>query len=93
MTEKQEQKSKISIATKGRSLVGTVISDKMTKTVTVQWEERIYVPKYERYTKKRSKVKAHNPESINAKKGDVVKITQTRPLSKTKHFVVVEVLK
>ncbi len=83
--------SKSSISLRGKEFVGKVTSAKMSKTVTVSWEWRRYVPKYERYEKKRSKVKAHN--TINAKEGDIVRIRETRPLSKTKHFVVVEILK
>ena len=85
---KMEQKT----STRGRTFTGTVISDKMSKTVTVEWERSKYISKYERYEKRRSKVKAHNPDSINAKEGDIVKIEETRPLSKTKHFVVTEIL-
>jgi small subunit ribosomal protein S17 len=81
------------ITTRGRTFKGTVVSDKAQKTVTVEWDRRIYIPKYERYLKKRSKVKAHNPEEINAKLGDVVIIKETRPISKTKKFVVTEVVK
>ena len=77
---------------RGRIFTGTVVSDKMAKTVTVAWTRRMHVPKYERYEKKRSKIAAHNPGCINAKKGDVVRIAESRPLSKTKHFVVIEVL-
>lgn len=75
---------------RGRTFTGTVISDKMRNTVTVEWNRKVLVPKYERYVKKRSKVKAHNPECIAAVEGDVVKIAECRPLSKTKNFVVVE---
>ncbi len=81
-----------STSIRGRKFTGTVVSDKMTKTVTVAWIRRMSVPKYERYEKKRSKIAAHNPDCINAKKGDVVRVAETRPLSKTKHFVVIEVL-
>ncbi|MBU1597351.1 MAG: 30S ribosomal protein S17 [Nanoarchaeota archaeon] len=80
------------ISTRGRIFSGLVINDKMAKTVSVSWGRKVHVPKYERFEKRRSKVKAHNPECINAKKGDVVKIIETRPLSKTKNFVVIEVL-
>lgn len=76
----------------GRSYVGTVVSDKMAATVVVAWKRRIYISKYERYAVKTSKVKAHNPDSISAKEGDVVRIVQCRPLSKTKNFIVVEKL-
>ncbi len=81
------------ISTRGRKFIGEVISDKMSKTVTVQWDRTKYIPKYERYEKRRTKVKAHNPESINAEKGDIVKIEETRPISKTKNFIVTEIIK
>lgn len=77
----------------GKEFVGVVISDKAHKTVTVEWERRRLIPKYERYERRYSRVYAHNPETINAKMGDTVRIKETRPLSKTKHFVVVEVMK
>ena len=80
-------------STRGRTFVGTVIADKMHKTVTVEWEGKRYVPKFERYSKTRTRVKAHNPENINAKVGNVVQIMETRPVSKTKNFVVTKVLK
>jgi len=76
------------IRTHGRSFVGVVISTKMAKTATVEWETKRYIPKFERYEKKRTRVKAHN--QTDAKKGDIVRITQTRPLSKTKHFIIIE---
>ncbi|MHC1611090.1 MAG: 30S ribosomal protein S17 [Candidatus Methanospirareceae archaeon] len=75
---------------RGQILEGEVVSDKAPKTVVVQ---RIYlkkIQKYERYEKRRSKIHAHNPPCINARVGDVVKIAECRPLSKTKSFVVVE---
>jgi small subunit ribosomal protein S17 len=77
----------------GKEFVGTVISDRATKTVTVEWERRRLIAKYERYEKRYSRVYAHNPITINAKMGDTVRIQETRPLSKTKNFVVVEVIK
>jgi len=81
------------LSTRGRKFIGEVVSDKMSKTVTVQWDRRKYIPKYERYEKRRTKVKAHNPETINAEKGDIVRIEETRPISKTKNFVVSEIVK
>jgi len=80
------------ISVKGRRFTGTVISDKMHKSVTVMWEFRRIVKKFERYEIKRSKIKAHNPPCINAKLGDKVTIQETRPLSKTKNFVVVQII-
>ena len=80
------------IKRRGRMFTGVVISDKMNKTVTVQWDRTEFVPKFERYIKKRSKVKAHSPECLEVKTGDIVKISETRPISKTKNFVVIEKL-
>ena len=79
-----------SLTVKGRSFVGTVISSKMHKTVVVSWERKHFLPKYERFEKRKTKLHVHNPLCINAKEGDIVRIMQTRPLSKTKNFVVVE---
>jgi len=81
-----------SISTRGRVFEGVVISDKMRQTVTVEWERKKYDSKYERYERRRTRVKAHNPDEINAKEGDTVRIKETRPLSKTKNFIVIEIL-
>ncbi len=81
-----------SIPLRGRIFTGTVISDRMRNTVTVEWKRRKNYPKYERYSKTTSNVKAHNPPCMAAKEGQKVKIAETRRLSKTKTFVVVDVL-
>ncbi len=78
---------------RGKSFTGTVVSAKMHRTVVVEWERRVLIPKYERYEKRRSKISAHNPDELNAKEGDLVRIKETRPVSKTKNFVVIEILK
>ena len=75
---------------RGRTFVGTVISAKMQKTATIEFKRKIMVKKYERYTNKRTRIKAHNPECIKAEEGDIVRIVECRPLSKTKNFVIVE---
>lgn len=80
------------IKVRGRKFVGLVTSAKATKTVTVQWEHRKFLPKFERFERRRSKVNAHSPTCIAAHEGDTVRIAETRPLSKTKHFVVIEKL-
>lgn len=77
---------------RGRTFTGTVISAKMQRTATVEWNRRVNLPKYERYTVKRTRVKAHNPDTIKAEEGDIVRIHECRPLSKTKHFMIVEKL-
>jgi len=78
---------------RGREFIGKVITDKMSKTIRVEWARQARIPKYERLLKKRSRVHAHNPPCISAKVGDRVRIGECRPISKTKTFVVLEVLK
>lgn len=80
------------VSIRGKTFVGTVVSDSMQKTVKVEWENMIQSQKFRRYLKTKTRVAAHNPVEINAKKGDLVLIGETRPLSKTKHFAVLKVL-
>jgi len=79
-----------SLSTRGSQLTGTVVSDKMSNTVVVQIDYLQQYPKFKRFAKKRSKIHAHNPPCIDASKGDIVKIMECRPLSKTVSFVVIE---
>ncbi|RME55511.1 30S ribosomal protein S17 [Candidatus Woesearchaeota archaeon] len=79
-----------SVAVRGRVFVGNVIKQDINKTVTVEWPRQNYLYKYERFEKRRSRVKVHNPPCLNVKVGDKVKIIETRPISKTKNFVVIE---
>lgn len=81
------------IKLRGRQFLGKVISKDVHRTANIQWEFQEKLKKYERYKKRISKVKAHNPSCIDAEVGDIVKIVETRPISKTKKFVVVEVAK
>jgi small subunit ribosomal protein S17 len=77
---------------RGRVLEGTVISAKMDKSVIVKRDYQFYVPKFKRYERRHSHIPAHNPPCLNAKEGDVVKVAECRPISKTISFVVVEKL-
>ncbi len=77
---------------RGKLLEGKIVSDKMNKTVVVRKEFMTKLDKYERFEKRSTKVSAHIPDCINVKTGDNVKIMECRPLSKTKKFVVVEVI-
>jgi small subunit ribosomal protein S17 len=70
---------------------GYVVSDKMEKTVVVEVEDRVKHPLYGKVLRRTSKVKAHD-EANSAGVGDLVLITETRPLSATKRWRVVEVL-
>ena len=74
---------------RGVVIKGVVVSTAMQRTVVVEKERLHYVPKYERYEKRTSRYKAHLPPCIEVQKGDEVVIMECRPLSKTKHFVVV----
>lgn len=71
--------------------VGTVISDKMDKTIVVQLERYVSHPFYTKKVKSTQKFKAHD-ENNDAREGDRVRIMQTRPLSKTKDWRLVEIL-
>lgn len=75
-----------------REIMGTVVSDKMNKTIVVQVERKVKHPFYGKYVRKRSKMYAHD-EDNKSKMGDLVLIKQSRPLSKTKRWVLVEVVK
>ncbi len=74
-----------------KELIGTVISDKMAKTVVVRVDRRVPHPKYGKVMTKSSKFYAHDEED-KAKLGDRVRIVETRPLSKLKRWRVVEIL-
>ena len=78
------------ISLRGRVFTGTVTSTKMANTITVEWQRSRYIPKYERYDKRRTRVHAHMPAGAVANVGDIVKIMETRPISKTKSFIFVE---
>lgn len=75
-----------------RSVIGQVVSNKMNKTIVVQIERKVKHPMYGKYVKRLTKMYAHD-EDNTSQIGDVVKIQQTRPLSKTKRWKLVEVLK
>jgi small subunit ribosomal protein S17 len=78
------------LSVRGRVFTGTVVSDKMSKTVVVECEHMHKVGKYERYERRTSKLHAHNPPCINAHVGDKVKFMECRKLSKTKTFAIVQ---
>ena len=70
-----------------QTLVGRVVSDKMDKTVTVLVERRVTHPLYAKVVKRSKKYHAHD-ETNQYKEGDLVEIKSTRPVSKTKAWVV-----
>ena len=81
-----------SLSVRGRIIKGIVVSKDVHTSATIESERTIYIKKYERYLKKKSRIRVHNPPCINAQIGDEVKAMECHPLSKTKHFVIVEKL-
>jgi small subunit ribosomal protein S17 len=74
-----------------RRTVGRVVSNKMNKSVTVSVERRIKHPAYGKYIKRTTKIMAHD-EDNSCKEGDIVAISECRPLSKRKAWRVVEII-
>lgn len=78
--------------TKRKDLQGLVVSNKMNKTVVVQVERKFAHPKFKKVVKSTSKYKAHDEEN-ECNPGDFVRIGETRPLSKTKRWRLLGIIK
>ena len=78
-------------STRKRTLIGKVVSDKRTKTVTVLIERRVKHELYGKIVGKSSKYHAHD-ENGEYKMGDTIEITESRPLSKTKNWVATKLI-
>ena len=74
-----------------KTRVGSVVSDKMDKTIVIAIENRVQHPLYKKIVKKTYKIKAHD-ENNECSIGDVVKVMETRPLSKEKRWRLVEII-
>ncbi len=72
-----------------RVLTGTVVSDKMEKTVVVRIDRRVIHPLYKKIITRSKKYAAHD-ETNNLVVGDMVRIRECRPISRNKHFEVIE---
>jgi small subunit ribosomal protein S17 len=99
--DKKAQQSNIAVAgneirvgTRGRVFEG-IITKKFPKRIVIEFERMIYVRKYERYAKLKTKIHARLPEIMDKdiKVGDLVRVHECRPLSKIIHFVVVKKIK
>ncbi|MBI3190551.1 30S ribosomal protein S17 [archaeon] len=75
---------------RGRIFKGRVVSSKVTNTAIVQWNYYNYNSKYERYERRKTRIACHNPLCIAAQTGDMVRIGECRPISKSKSFVIFE---
>ena len=74
-----------------KQIIGEVISDKMDKTITVEVATFVAHPLYKKQIKKSARFKAHDEENV-AKIGDKVRLMETRPLSKTKRWRLVDIV-
>lgn len=74
-----------------RAMQGTVVSDGMNKTISVRVERVFKHPKYKKYIRRHEKYLAHDEED-SANVGDIVRIVECRPLSKTKRWRLTEIL-
>ena len=74
-----------------KTRVGVIVSDKMDKTIVVAVKDNVRHPLYNKIIKKTYKLKAHD-ENNECKKGDTVKVMETRPLSKDKRWRLVEIM-
>jgi len=76
---------------KARTLQGKVVSNKMDKSITVAIERQVKHPIYGKYIKRTTKIHAHD-ETNQCNEGDIVTISQCRPLSKTKSWTLAEIV-
>ena len=79
------------INVKKEILQGSVVKKQVNRSAIIEWFRPFPVPKYERYEIRKSRLKVHNPPCINAEIGDQVLVARTRPLSKTKHHVIIQI--
>ena len=91
MSEKETTTSATTVRNRRKIREGVVVSDKMDKTVVVAVEDRVKHPLYGKVIRRTSKLKAHD-ENNACGVGDRVSIMETRPLSATKRWRVVEIL-
>jgi len=77
---------------KRKEMIGVVVSDKMQKTIVVKVTSLVKHPRYKRVIRKYKKFKVHDEKNI-AHVGDIVRIQETRPISKEKYFRLVEIIK
>lgn len=77
--------------TKGKEMIGIVVSTKMKNTVIVEVEHSVRHPLYKKAVRKTKRFAAHN-DSLDFARGDKVRIVETKPISRSKHFRVLEKL-
>lgn len=75
---------------RGNLFTGKVTKVSSAKTAQVEFLRLLYLQKYERYEKRKSRIHVHNTPCVDIKIGDIVKIMECRPISKMKNFVIIE---
>lgn len=93
-TEKKtkEKEMKFVVGTRGRSFQGDVTKI-VGRRAVIEFERTVYVPKYERFAKKKTRLHARIPENLEVAVGDYVQIRETRRLSKIVNFLVTEIIR
>lgn len=81
-----------SLSVRGGRLTGKVVSTKGKHTVVIERSMINYISKYKRWAREHSRISAHNPPCISAKPGNEVRIGETRKISKTKSWTVLQIL-
>jgi small subunit ribosomal protein S17 len=80
------------ISIRGRVFEGFV-TKKFPKRIVVEFERTVFIQKYERFSKKKSRLHARLPDNMNVNVGDYVRVQETRRLSKIIHFIVTEIVR
>jgi len=91
MADTQQENAQAVTRISRKTRIGTVVSDKMDKTVVVSIERRVQHPVYGKMVRRTKRLKAHDEQNA-AKTGDTVRIMETRPLSKDKRWRLVEIV-
>ncbi len=80
------------VTVKKELFTGKVVKKDINRSATIEWFHSQYIPKYERFAWRRSRMRVHNPSCLDAAPGQNVLVAKTRPLSKTKHHVILKVI-
>lgn len=80
------------INVKNELFKGKVIKKDINRSATIEWTRPYFVPKFERYEVRRSRMRVHNPGCIDAGIGQEVLVAKTRPLSKNKNHVIIKII-
>jgi len=83
--------SKIQVIARGRTFEGTVVK-KFPKRIVLEFERTVYIQKYERFSKKKTRLHARLPDEMasDINVGDYIEVRECRPLSKIIHFIVIK---